>query len=199
MLGNQSGSIRLWEPAHGEVVAQRRRPQQRHDRGTRAYLSAGLPVRSGGLPVKPRTGPRTPTSSSLRWSSSTPSIACGTPPSSNERPNSLTRRNAGRDDRHAAGPPGRPKSSARARRRKRQGRHALRLARQTRTRRAEPGVRALTILVGLTCRLSSRGRDAPLAHLRCTGPVQCRTRLACSERGTYSSGLLSGLGRRRTG
>ena len=43
VLGNESGSIRLWEPAHGEVVAQRRRPQQRHDRGTRAYLSAGLP------------------------------------------------------------------------------------------------------------------------------------------------------------
>jgi hypothetical protein len=43
VLGNEAGSIRLWEPAHGEVVAQRRRPQQRHDPGTRAYLSAGLP------------------------------------------------------------------------------------------------------------------------------------------------------------
>ena len=36
-------SVRLWEPAHGEVVAQRRRPEQRYDPGTRAYTSAGLP------------------------------------------------------------------------------------------------------------------------------------------------------------
>ena len=43
VLGNESGSILLWEPAHGEVVARRRRPQRRHDRGTRAYLSSGLP------------------------------------------------------------------------------------------------------------------------------------------------------------
>jgi hypothetical protein len=43
VLGNEAGSIRLWEPAHGEVVARRRRPQQRHDPGSRAYLSAGLP------------------------------------------------------------------------------------------------------------------------------------------------------------
>jgi len=43
VLGNEAGSVRLWEPAHGEVVAQRRDPQQRHDPGTRAYLSAGLP------------------------------------------------------------------------------------------------------------------------------------------------------------
>jgi hypothetical protein len=35
--------VRLWEPAHGEVVAVRRRPQQVHRDGTRAYLSAGLP------------------------------------------------------------------------------------------------------------------------------------------------------------
>ena len=43
VLGSEAGSIRLWEPAHGEVVARRRRPQQRHDPGSRAYLSAGLP------------------------------------------------------------------------------------------------------------------------------------------------------------
>ena len=43
VLGNEAESVRLWEPAHGEVVAQRRDPQQRHDPGTRAYLSAGLP------------------------------------------------------------------------------------------------------------------------------------------------------------
>jgi hypothetical protein len=43
VLGSQAGSVRLWEPAHGEVVAQPRRPGQRHDPGTRAYLSAGLP------------------------------------------------------------------------------------------------------------------------------------------------------------
>jgi hypothetical protein len=43
VLADEAGSIRLWEPAHGEVVARRRRPQRRHDAGTRAYLSAGLP------------------------------------------------------------------------------------------------------------------------------------------------------------
>jgi hypothetical protein len=43
VLGNEAESVRLWEPAHGEVVARRRGPQQRHEPGTRAYLSAGLP------------------------------------------------------------------------------------------------------------------------------------------------------------
>ena len=43
VLGSEAGSVRLWEPAHGEVVARPRGPQQRYDPGTRAYLSAGLP------------------------------------------------------------------------------------------------------------------------------------------------------------
>ena len=43
VLGSDAGSVRLWEPAHGEVTAQRRRPSQRYSPGTRAYLSAGLP------------------------------------------------------------------------------------------------------------------------------------------------------------
>lgn len=43
VLGDEAGSVRLWEPAHGEVAAQRRRPQQQYEAGTRAYLSAGLP------------------------------------------------------------------------------------------------------------------------------------------------------------
>ena len=43
VLGSDAGSVRLWEPAHGEVAAQRRRPQQQYHPGTRAYLSAGLP------------------------------------------------------------------------------------------------------------------------------------------------------------
>ena len=43
VLGSEAGSVKLWEPAHGEVAAQRRRPEQRYDPGTRAYLSAGLP------------------------------------------------------------------------------------------------------------------------------------------------------------
>jgi hypothetical protein len=32
----------MWEPAHGEVLAQRRLPHWRPQPGTRAYLSAGL-------------------------------------------------------------------------------------------------------------------------------------------------------------
>lgn len=43
VLGEESGLIRLWEPSHGEVVAQPRRAQLRRRPGTRAYLSAGLP------------------------------------------------------------------------------------------------------------------------------------------------------------
>src|SRR5215469_3678443 len=43
VLGEEAGLIRLWEPAHGEVLA-RPRPQHRSSQpGTRAYLSAGLP------------------------------------------------------------------------------------------------------------------------------------------------------------
>jgi hypothetical protein len=43
VLGSDAGSVRLWEPAHGEVTAQRRWPQQQYGPGSRAYLSAGLP------------------------------------------------------------------------------------------------------------------------------------------------------------
>lgn len=43
VLGEESGLVRLWEPAHGEVVAHPRRAQQHPQPGTRAYLSAGLP------------------------------------------------------------------------------------------------------------------------------------------------------------
>ncbi len=35
--------VRLWEPAHGEVVAQARPFYERQDPGSRAYASAGLP------------------------------------------------------------------------------------------------------------------------------------------------------------
>jgi hypothetical protein len=43
VVGETGDQIRLWEPAHGEVLAQPRRPQLRYRRGGRAYLSAGLP------------------------------------------------------------------------------------------------------------------------------------------------------------
>jgi hypothetical protein len=43
VLGEEAGLIRVWEPAHGEVVARSRRAQQQRPPGTRAYLSAGLP------------------------------------------------------------------------------------------------------------------------------------------------------------
>ena len=42
VLAEEAGLVRLWEPAHGEVLAQQRVPQPRPP-GTRAYLSAGLP------------------------------------------------------------------------------------------------------------------------------------------------------------
>jgi len=40
---SDDGQVRLWEPAHGEVLAQPRDPRQWHRPGSRAYLSAGLP------------------------------------------------------------------------------------------------------------------------------------------------------------
>lgn len=43
VLGEESGLVRLWEPAHGEVVAQPRRAGQYREPGSRAYLSGGLP------------------------------------------------------------------------------------------------------------------------------------------------------------
>jgi hypothetical protein len=43
VLGEESGQVRLWEPAHAEVVARARRPHAPRPPGTRAYLSAGLP------------------------------------------------------------------------------------------------------------------------------------------------------------
>lgn len=43
VLGEESGLVRLWEPAHGEVVAHPRRARQHRQPGTRAYLSGGLP------------------------------------------------------------------------------------------------------------------------------------------------------------
>jgi hypothetical protein len=43
VLGDEEGAVRLWEPAHGEVLAQPRAAHVRGRRGSRAYLSAGLP------------------------------------------------------------------------------------------------------------------------------------------------------------
>jgi hypothetical protein len=44
VLGAEAESVRLWEPAHGEVDARARHwSRPAHTVGTRAYLSAGLP------------------------------------------------------------------------------------------------------------------------------------------------------------
>jgi hypothetical protein len=43
VLDGADAGIRLWEPAHGVVVARPREPQRRYRPGARAYLSAGLP------------------------------------------------------------------------------------------------------------------------------------------------------------
>jgi hypothetical protein len=43
VLGEEAGLTRLWEPSHGEVLAQPRSMYQSSQPGTRAYLSAGLP------------------------------------------------------------------------------------------------------------------------------------------------------------
>ena len=41
--GDGDGDVQLWEPAHGEVRAQARRPEREVRLGSRAYLSGGLP------------------------------------------------------------------------------------------------------------------------------------------------------------
>lgn len=43
VVGGDADLIRLWEPAHGEIVARPRHQQQVWLPGTRAYVSAGLP------------------------------------------------------------------------------------------------------------------------------------------------------------
>ena len=55
VLGEEGGLVRLWDPAHGEVLARPRRV--RHWRpGTREYASAGLPGADWWVagPVQPR-------------------------------------------------------------------------------------------------------------------------------------------------
>lgn len=43
VLGQADSQVRLWEPGHGEVLAQPRDPHRVAAPGSRAYLSAGLP------------------------------------------------------------------------------------------------------------------------------------------------------------
>ena len=43
VLEQSAEQVRLWEPNHGEVLAQSRSAQYRYPVGTRAYASAGLP------------------------------------------------------------------------------------------------------------------------------------------------------------
>jgi hypothetical protein len=43
VLGDETRSVQMWEPAHGTVLGMPRRAQQRYVPGARAYLSRGLP------------------------------------------------------------------------------------------------------------------------------------------------------------
>lgn len=43
VVADEPDRVLLWEPAHGESLAQRRVPGRRYRPGIRAYLSAGLP------------------------------------------------------------------------------------------------------------------------------------------------------------
>jgi len=51
-------SVRLWEPAHGEVIAQRRASFAQPDPGARAYASAGLPGAEWWVAGNANTDPR---------------------------------------------------------------------------------------------------------------------------------------------
>src|SRR5690606_25730881 len=60
VLGHEpDGAVRLWEPAHGEVMAQARASYAKQEPGSRAYASAGLPGPSGGSRLTP-AAPRAP-------------------------------------------------------------------------------------------------------------------------------------------
>jgi hypothetical protein len=71
--------IRLWEPSHGEVVAQPRPARQSLQPGTRAYLSAGLPGADWWVAGGAVATAEDLTSSWTRSSSSTPGAISGTP------------------------------------------------------------------------------------------------------------------------
>lgn len=43
VVGRSGDQVRLWEPAHGEVLAEPRQPERALVPGSRAHLSAGLP------------------------------------------------------------------------------------------------------------------------------------------------------------
>lgn len=55
VLGTADGGVRLWEPAHGEVVARPRPCYIELEPGSRAYASAGLPGADWWV-VGPATG-----------------------------------------------------------------------------------------------------------------------------------------------
>ncbi len=53
------GSVRLWEPAHGEVIAQPRPSYEPQAPGSRAYASAGLPGAEWWVAGRVNGGPHT--------------------------------------------------------------------------------------------------------------------------------------------
>jgi hypothetical protein len=58
VLGREhDGSVRLWEPAHGEVIAQPRAAYQHVEPGSRAWASAGLPGAEWWVAASASTGP----------------------------------------------------------------------------------------------------------------------------------------------
>ena len=85
VLGSDEDSVRLWEPAHGEVAARRRQPQQRYAPGTRAYLSAGLPGAEWSIAGRAVDAAENADVELDEVGASTPSTACGTPPSAGEQ------------------------------------------------------------------------------------------------------------------
>ncbi len=53
------GSVRLWEPAHGEVLARPRASYEQRDPGSRAYASAGLPGAEWWVAASANADPQT--------------------------------------------------------------------------------------------------------------------------------------------
>jgi hypothetical protein len=76
---DEAGRVRLWEPGHGEVIAEARTSYRPQQPGSRVYASAGLPGAEWWVRLKSRCRPTTPRSN---W---TPSVRC-TPTTGSGRP-----------------------------------------------------------------------------------------------------------------
>jgi len=78
VLGAAGDQVRMWEPAHGEVLATPRHSRQPWRQGPGPTSRPGSRAPTGGSPATPPRQPSRPTSSSMRSKASARSTTCGT-------------------------------------------------------------------------------------------------------------------------